>query len=177
MRIFAAIDNGCTGTIGAIPEHGKWTLFSPVPVYKTQDYNRSKIRHTTHIDYDLLRSRLEALKQQGELRLITERPLKNPRLFNATMSGIRAHEILLAVTRSIGVQIEETLDSRDWQFPMCGVFAKGASKEASAKAGSELFPEHAELIRKHGDADAILMAEFFRRRVLAAEKTKQETRE
>ena len=174
MRIFCAIDNGCTGTIGAVTEDGSWASFMPVPTYKSLDYNRSKPRHTTHVDYDKLHGLLSSLGKQGDLRLVTERPMKNPRLFTATVSGVRAHEILLAVTRSLGVDIEETMDSRNWQTAMCGPFEKGKSKEASVAAGCELFPEHSPLIRKHGDADGLLMAEFFRRRVLA-EEAKQKT--
>ena len=177
-RIFAAVDNGCTGTIGAVSESGDWSFFMPVPTYRTEDYNRTKVKHTTHVDFDVLSSYLKALMAQGELSLVTERPLKNPRLFNATMSGIRAHEILLAVTRSLGVQLAGTMDSRDWQVPMCGIFEKGESKPASAAAGALLFPEHEAAIRKHGDADGLLMAEFHRRRVLAEEaKTEKETEE
>ena len=177
MRIFCAVDNGATGTIGAIHENGSLSAFMPVPVYVSQDYNRSGVHRTTHVDYDVLKGMLKDLKSQGELHLITERPLKNPRLFRATISGVRAHEILLAVARSLGLQIEETLDSRDWQTTMCGPFEKGESKPASVRAGCELFPEHADDIRRHGDADGILMAEFHRRRVLAKEQaeTKQET--
>ena len=173
MRIFCAVDNGCTGTIGAVTESGEWAFFMPVPTYRTKDYNRSKVRHTTHVDYDVLKSILETLGKQGDLRLISERPLKNPRLFTATVSGVRAHEVLLAATRTLGVEIEKTLDSRDWQKIMCGDFAKGESKAASVRAGCELFPEHSASIRKHGDADGLLMAEYFRRRVLADEATKQ----
>ena len=173
MRIFCAVDNGCTGTIGAVTDSGDWAFFMPVPTYRTQDYNRSKVRHTTHVDYDVLKSIFETLRAQGELRLISERPLKNPRLFTASISGARAHEVLLAATRTLGVEIEKTLDSRDWQKVMCGEFEKGGSKPASVKAGCELFPEHADAIRKHGDADGLLMAEHFRRRVLADEQPKQ----
>lgn len=172
MRIFAAVDNGCTGTLGAVSESRDWSMFDVVPTYRTRDYNRSKVRNTTHVDYDALLFVLSQLRKQGELRLVTERPLKNPRLFSASISGVRAHEILLAAARTLGVEIEDTLDSRNWQRPLLGETAKGESKPASERVGCELFPEHEALIRKHGDADALLMAEFFRRRVLAAEATK-----
>lgn len=176
-RIFAAVDNGCTGTIGAVSESGDWSFFMPVPTYRTEDYNRTKVKHTTHVDFDMLAAYLKALMAQGELVLVSERPLKNPRLFNATMSGIRAHEILLAVARSLGVEIARTMDSRDWQVPMCGPFDKGESKSASVAAGAKLFPEHEASIRKHGDADGLLMAEFHRRRVLAEEKKNEKETE
>ena len=176
-RIFCAVDNGCTGTIGAVDESGDALIFMRVPTYKSQDYNKSKVKITTHVDYETLKSILWALKKLGTLHLVTERPLKNPRLFNATVSGIRAHEILLAVTRSMGLEITDTMDSRDWQKAMCGEFRIGESKQASLKAGLEMFPNHSNMIRKHGDADGLLMAEFSRRRTLAEEETRaKETR-
>jgi hypothetical protein len=177
QRIFCAVDNGVTATIGAVSEEGDWSFFMKVPTYSAQEYMTSKVRHMTHIDQDVFRAYLETLMVTGPLVLVTERPLVNPKLFKATMSGVRAHEILLATLRTLGIELHATWDSRVWQEPVLGLFEKGCSKVKSSEVGTALYPEHAALIKSHGDADGILMAHYLRKCVLEQEKkpTAEET--
>jgi hypothetical protein len=57
------------------------------------------------------------------------------------------------------------IDSRAWQKELLPAGIKGSAeqKEASKEVGLRLYPEHAELINKHKDADALLIATYMRR--------------
>lgn len=169
-RLFVAIDNGVTATIGAVAEDGSESLFTKVPVYKAQEYMSSKVRFMTHIDQNALHKFLSDLRKKWSLVIVTERPLVSPKLFKATMSGVRAHEILLATLRTLKLELYATWDSRAWQHPMLGECEKGTTKIRSVEEGLRLYPQHSELINKHKDADAILMAHQLRRCVLEQEK-------
>lgn len=166
QRLFVAIDNGVTATIGAVSEDGEWSFFRKVPTYSEREYMSTKVRYMTHVDQGLLRALLQELAKVGPLVVVTERPLVNPRLFKATMSGVRAHEILLATLRELGIELYATLDSKRWQKPVLGECEKGTTKPRSEEVGAELYPEHAKAIRDHGDADGLLMARWLRERVL-----------
>ena len=168
MRLFIGIDNGPTGTIGGITEDESFTFFVKVPTYSERSYTK-KVQNITHVDYDRLFEMLEKLSGSFDIVVATERPLVNPRRFNATMSGVRSHEILLAVLRSLGVELYATWDSKEWQKAQLGAFGKGESKLASERVGLELFPGHAGLIKKHHDADGLLIAKHLRDQVLKKE--------
>lgn len=159
-KIFVFVDNGTTGTIGAIPEDGKWSLYMPVPTYKRMGYAKKKPKNESHIDYDCLKSTFEMLMALGDLVIVTERPCinSNPIYFWTSLGAVKSYEILLAVLRTLGLKLLGTVDSRAWQGEALGDFEKGMSKEKSLEVGAEKFPEHAELIRKHGDADGLLGA-------------------
>ena len=92
-----------------------------------------------------------------------ERPLKNPKLFAASISAVRAFEITLSVVEQLGFAFE-VIDSRKWQkyfFP--AVFGKDNLKKASMQKGIELFPVVKNFIMQHKDADGLLIAEWARR--------------
>jgi len=166
MRIFLGIDNGSSGTLGAITEDGGKTFYVDVPKYKEKTYARSNDKYMTHLDYDQLLALLKKLQKLGDLVVSCERPMINPRMFTSSMSGARAHEVMLCALRTLGITLHSTMDSRDWQRPVLGEFGKGESKEKSVEKGCMLFPEHATFIKKHGDADGILIAYHLRNEVL-----------
>jgi len=174
-RVFIGVDNGVTGTLGAVPEDGGWSLFSRMPTYKSKEYMRSKTRFMTHLDPVALEKFFRDLATEGPLTIVTERPLVNPKLFKATMSAVRCHEILLATMRRMGLSLYATWDSRDWQSKVLGKLEKGETKPASLAKGLELYPDHAEMMKRHGDADGILMAHWLRECVLAKEASQTET--
>ena len=170
QRIFAAFDNGVSATIGAVSEDGSWTMFRKVPTYREREYMTTKTRFMTHLDQDAVAAILADLSSRGDLVLVTERPFVNPRMFKATMSGVRAHEILLAALRTAGVSLHATWDSKHWQKPMLGDCRVGETKPRSLEVGCSLYPRHADDMRKHGDADGLLMAHWLRECCLGTEK-------
>jgi hypothetical protein len=92
-----------------------------------------------------------------------ERPLKNPKLFAASISAVRAFEITLLVVQELGFAFE-IIDSRKWQkhfFP--AISGKDNLKKASMQKGIELFPHLKSFILQHKDADGLLIAEWARR--------------
>ena len=133
---FVGIDNGVTGTIAILD--GDKSIFMETPVFETLGYQKSKVRHINRIDTVA---------------------------FQASISAARAIEATLIVLEELGLGYEY-LDSGAWQKALLPAGIKGAVnlKKASKDVGLRMFPMHADTIKKHGDADAILIAEWARRR-------------
>lgn len=159
--VYIGIDNGVSGTIGIISETG--TLFFKTPTFSEQNYTKKK-GNVTRIDSIKLTALLrEATITTPEVHCMIERPMVNPTRYAATLSAIRALEATLTVVEQLGFAYSY-IDSKEWQKALLPQGAKGADlKSASADIGCRLFPQHKELIKKHKDADGILMAEYCRR--------------
>lgn len=154
---YIGIDNGTTGTIGVV---GDMSLFVKAPVKKEQNYTK-KEGSVSRIDVVKLREILVDIQNPFAL---LERPFVNPKMFNATLSAIRALEATLNVIEILNIPYTY-IDSKQWQSVMLPSGVKGSAdlKKASLDIGCRLFPQHRELIEKHGDADGLLMAEYWRR--------------
>lgn len=154
---YIGIDNGVTGTIGVV---GDVSLFVNTPVKKEQNYTK-KEGSVSRIDVVKLREILVDIQNPFAL---LERPFVNPKMFNATLSAIRALEATLNVIEILNIPYTY-MDSKQWQGVMLPSGVKGSAdlKKASLDIGCRLFPKHRELIEKHGDADGLLMAEYWRR--------------
>jgi hypothetical protein len=93
-----------------------------------------------------------------------ERPCVNPGRFTTTLSAMRAFEATTIVIENLGLTVQETIDSKRWQHKLLpGIKGSPNLKKASMELGIELFPQHKDLIIKHKDADALLIAEWARR--------------
>lgn len=158
---YLGIDNGPSGTLGILRE-GEYAFFE-TPVVKVQDYTKAK-KQVSRIDQDALRGIL-ASYNTGLVKALIERPLKNPKLFNASWSAAICHEATLIALEEFGIGYE-FCDSREWQKVLLPQGTKGspALKAASADIGSRMYPLCAEKIRKHGDADGLLIATYLSRR-------------
>ena len=161
--IYCGIDNGGTGTIGIINEDK--VFFVLTPCKKVLDYQK-KAKHITRIDYPALYELLEDYPSLG-IKFFIERPIKNPGLFEASASGLRAFEATLICLEQLGYSYS-VVDSKQWQKKMLPEGIKGSAelKKASVDVGCRLFPQFAEVIRKHKDADGLLIAEWARREKL-----------
>jgi rubredoxin len=89
-------------------------------------------------------------------------------MFTSTVSAARAHEATLVVVdammhRCSNIEFEY-VDSKGWQKDQLPAGTKGSEqlKLRSMQYGCREFPEHAELITKHKDADGLLIANFCR---------------
>jgi hypothetical protein len=178
-----AIDNGSTGSI-AIGIHGN-IGFWPIPAFVQQDYTKAK-KIINRIDTDALCSLISAYIDRSDksIRCIVERPLKNPMLFEASISAARAWEATLICLEDlqIGYQV---IDSKEWQKEMLpsGIGSKkvyvkdkktgemvevkrdsSALKKASMEAAIKLVPDLRQKIEDHGDGDSLLMLEWARRK-------------
>lgn len=160
--VYIGIDNGVSASIGIIRVNRTEFLVPKDFTKKEQDYVKKKA-NVTRIDITKLRPLLE---QHSLVRAhcMMERPMVNPTRFTATKSALRALEATMVVLESLKIPIQ-FIDSKEWQIPLLPKGIKGAPqlKKASMDIGCRMFPEHAEAIRKHKDADGLLIAEYCRR--------------
>lgn len=160
--IYIGIDNGTTGTIGVITDDKCVIDFFLTPKKTEQSYTKKK-KNISRIDHESLFNELEFYDLSNSIAII-ERPLVNPGLFTATLSAVRALESTLIVLERLDVPVQYC-DSKQWQRELLPQGIKGSTelKKASKDIGCRLFPQHAELIKKHKDADGLLIAEWARR--------------
>lgn len=165
-------DNGTTGTIG-------WRCgctineMIEVPVKKRASFH--KVPHsTTVIDVDALEKALRDMLDRAKVKpcdviAYRERPMINPKRWQASMSASRADEAETIILERMGIEYHY-VDSKAWQrhiLPSSG--KKGTTsdilKAESKDIGCKIF-EHSQsgiidVIKKHGDADGILGAFVF----------------
>lgn len=156
--IYIGIDNGTSGSI-AILDGLNDAVFLPTPTISEQSYTKAK-KIITRVDSLRL---MAILKPYTGAMVILERPMINPGRFAASMSAMRALEATLIVIESLGLA-RMYVDSKQWQKELLPKGVTGPElKKASVDIGCRLFPSLAEAIRKHGDADGLLIAEYWRR--------------
>ncbi len=159
-KLFIAIDNGISGTIGVI---GETTDFFKTPTVSVSKYTKAKA-NITRVDHKKLMSKLTHITNgylTEEIMVSLERPMVNPRRFNASASALRAFEATLVVLEQLNLPYSY-IDSKEWQKVMLQKGLKGSEqlKKASLSVGNRLFPQFKE--NKHKDRDGILMAEYLR---------------
>lgn len=164
-KLYIGIDNGVSGTIGAIFNTETW--FFKTPIKTEQNYtkkrgNISRVNVNELMDFFMhttMNSEVEATM------CLVERPMVNSTRFNASISAVRALEATLIALEAFAVPFQYE-DSKSWQKELLPAGIKGSAelKEASKQIGIRLFPQHRELIEKHGDADGLLLAEYCRRK-------------
>jgi len=166
-KIYIGVDNGVTGTIAWVSNLHP-AGFVETPVKSEQNYTREK-KNVTRIDTKALEALLQELLEKtdtapDECVAVIERPMVNPMRFMASCSALRALEATLIVLENLGIPRMYT-DSRAWQKSLLPQGCKGAPelKRASEDIGLRLFPCLDKTIKKHKDADALLIAEWARR--------------
>lgn len=159
---YIGLDNGVTGTIAILD--GDTSIFLETPVFESLGYQKSKVRHINRIDTVKLEELFSKYDPMAT-RVVIERPMINAMRFQASISAARSLEATLIVLERLKLGYEY-IDSGAWQKALLPAGLKGAPvlKKASKEIGIRMFPVHEELIRKHGDADALLIAEWARRR-------------
>lgn len=162
MTTFIGIDNGITGSIGIINDHG--CFFRETPIKKEQNYTKAK-QNISRIDIvklnDLFQDYVFNLSQK--MFCLVERPMVNPTRFKATTSALRSLEAVLIFLEINKVPFQY-IDSKEWQRKILPSGVKGSDelKKASFDIGRRMFPQCNETIEKHKDADGILIAEYCR---------------
>lgn len=164
IQIFIGIDNGVSGSIGIINKTDNSSFFE-TPVFSQQNYTKKKA-NITRIDRKSLLKCFEIYNPENCFVLL-ERPMVNPTRFMATTSALRALESTLTVIEELTLP-HAYIDSKEWQRKLLPAGVKGPEelKKASFDIGCRLFPQHSDIIKKHGDADGILIAEYCRRTML-----------
>ena len=159
-KTYLSFDNGVTGSIGIVGDDLE-PEFYITPVFKSLNYTK-KVGWTTRIDTVKL---LELLSSYTiDVFAVIERPLANPKMWKASVSAMRSMEATIITFEQLAIPYE-FVDSKKWQKSMLGSGIKGskALKEASLQTGIRLFPQFKDMFIKHGDADGILIGEYYRR--------------
>ena len=167
MKIYIGIDNGITGSIGIITVERPFLY--PTPSFSVQDYTKKK-QNISRLDRYAFRGIIQefTMSEPGGIFIIFEHPFWNPMLSpKASKSGVMCFESQLSIIEDLVIPYE-VIPSKKWQVELLPAGIKGAaeSKHASRDVGLRLFPLLSEEIRKHGDADGLLMAEWARRKGL-----------
>lgn len=171
MTQYIGIDNGVSGTVSHIgPGSPFGSEVWPTPVKLEQNYQKTQ-KNINRLDHDRFRESISELVGRiqkscpGEqVRVVLEKPFVNPMNYVATSTSIRCFEAQLVILEQLGLS-HTYLDAKAWQKTMLPEGTKGrpAQKKASLDLGLRLFPQHAEFIRKHKDADGLLIAEYCRK--------------
>lgn len=161
--IYIGIDNGVTGAVAAVTDTS--SIVFHTPTFSQQSYTKTK-NNITRVDFDNLKRKLSQISHEnsGQIKAYIERPMVNPARFASTLSAIRALEATQIILEQLQIAYE-FIDSKKWQKVMLPARVTGSAelKKASYDRGLQIFPQHAEFIKKQKDADALLIAEFARR--------------
>lgn len=152
---YVGIDNGTTGTIAIL--NSELVFFGNIPSKKESSYTKKK-QKLTRIDTKELKYLLQSKIEDSQVKVIIERPLVNPGMFKATVSGVRALEAVLIVIEELGYLVSY-IDSKEWQKELLPKGSKGKQlKKDSLYIGNKLFPEIQDF--KHPDRDGLLIAVY-----------------
>jgi hypothetical protein len=160
-RTIIAVDNGVSGSLAVISDETTGIL--DTPVFTELGYQK-EAKECTRVDFKKLRLFFMEFAGRNP-HVVFERPCINPMRFATSISAARAYEASLLALTDSGITCSfETVTSSDWQKSMLPSKIKGKElKKASLQRATELFPQHAEWIRKNGDGDSLLMAAWARR--------------
>jgi len=162
-----AIDNGVSGSIACLNKNGKVILFLPTPVKKELNYTKEKA-WLNRLDHHALKELLFFIFRENDnsfenISVYIERPMINPMRWKASMSAIRCLEALVVVLEEVKLPSPtKYIDSKEWQKTMLPSGLKGADelKRAGVNVAERMFPGRKFI----PDADALLMAEYLRRK-------------
>ena len=156
---FIGIDNGVSGSIAVLDEQGKVLRYEPTPIFRDLNYTKAKA-WVNRIDTKLLSAYLQ--EYRDNCKVVIERPMTNPGRYKAVISGMRALEATLIVLEGNKMPYS-FIDSKEWQKRLLPSGLKGQElKEASTMVCKRTFPDIE--IKKDGDGDSLLIAEYIRRK-------------
>lgn len=117
--LYIGIDNGVSGSIGAVTDAGAFIFLARTPTKADRSYTKEK-KHIQRVDYSrlhVLLSKLVAIAGTiDSVRVLLERPMINPGRFQATVSASRALEATLIALEEVGLSKSYSfIDSRSWQ--------------------------------------------------------------
>ena len=163
--IICGIDNGATGQIGIIYKDGSYDVID-TPSERVLSYQKSKttfVNRVIHKDFKKYLSDILIKNPDEEMKVFLERPMVNKMRFNSSLNAMRSYESEIIALESLNLSYD-IIDSKKWQKSLLPVGVSGSVelKKASMDVGIRLFPKSKAVIKKHKDADGILIAEFAR---------------
>ena len=161
MKTYIGIDNGVTGSIFIIKESG--CEYFNTPTIVEQSYTKGK-QSISRVNFPFLCSIFEGIS--GKSIAVIERPMVNPGRFKATLSAVRCLEATLIALERFGIGVQY-IYSKEWQKEFLPKESKKEElKKVSCDIACRLYPQFKEDIIKHKDGDAVLIAEYARRKNL-----------
>lgn len=169
MKITIGIDNGTTGSIGIISKDK--AFFAETP--SKMSILGKKERHIRRIDHESLKDLLlvyavkpMALHSNATLHAYIERPFTG-RFMGAVLPAQRSFEAVLIVLEQLNIPYT-VVDSKEWQKSQIeGIKGSKELKAASCSLGQSKWPELAAMVLKHGDADGLLIADYYHNKVVS----------
>ena len=163
--IYVGIDNGVSGSIGVMDDVGGQVELHQVPVKEELNYQKDK-KKITRLDFPAFVAWLQDLKLRYDgdcvIRVVMETPFVNPGNFVATATSLRCFEAEIIALEQAGIS-RQYITSGDWQKKLLpGVKGRNDLKKASQDVGTRMFPQFGAAIKKHKDADGLLITEYAR---------------
>ena len=161
-KCYLGMDNGTTGTLGVV--YNDFIKFQKNPVRSVQHYTQ-KAQKRTRLDIVAFQELLDEIHNMvgnDPIYAVLERPMTG-KGSTAVISGMRFFEACCIMLEINGIGYE-VIDSKKWQ-KMFLPDVKGSKelKNASRDRAIQMHPEFEELIKKHGDADGLLIAKYAQR--------------
>lgn len=176
MKITIGIDNGTTGSIGIIVQDEReiGAFFAETP--SKMSILGKKERHIRRIDHESLRSLLcvhtapligahKMWNKTAIMHAYIERPFTG-RFMGAVLPAQRSFEAVLIVLEQLSIPYT-VVDSKEWQKTQLPEI-KGSKelKAASCALGRSKWLDLAAMVLKHGDADGLLIADYYHNKVV-----------
>jgi hypothetical protein len=176
MQITIGIDNGTTGSIGIIVQDEQQNRAIFVETPSKMSILGKKERHIRRIDHFSLRELLTTYallpsvnrKNSNATAIIhayIERPFTG-RFLGAVLPAQRSFEAVLIILEQLCIPYT-VIDSKEWQKSQLPEI-KGSKelKAASCALGRAKWLELAAMVLKHGDADGLLIADYYHNKVV-----------
>lgn len=184
VNIIFGLDNGATGTISSIikyPDNSYDIFFQKTPSYTAMDYQQT-IQYIARIDWKILKNWFENIlkyvkdnynkkyKLEIELKplVVLERPMINADRFKQSKNAARAFEATLIVLEMLNLENNYIIiDSKKWQHYFFGkntmlldLKRESMNEGINFLKGFKKYNDFIEIIKKHGDADSLLIGKF-----------------
>jgi hypothetical protein len=169
MKITIGIDNGTTGSIGFIVRDRAYFVETP----SKMSILGKKERHIRRIDHQSLNELLMVnaikpmvLNNNVTVHAYIERPFTG-RFMGAVLPAQRSFEAVLIVLEQLNIPYT-VIDSKEWQkAQLPDVKGSKELKAASCALGRSKWPELAAMVLKHGDADGLMIADYYHNKVVS----------
>lgn len=142
--LIIGMDNGISAN-GICIRTRRTLRLVPLPIKKCRDYQESKECIITRIDLPKLINLLAEESDGHHPLLVIERPLRNPRMFRATVSGCRAYEACIGAADCVSMACK-TISPKDWQQYIPNLPAQGPKRK---EAISYWVRRHSEFINSN----------------------------
>lgn len=177
IQLVIGLDNGATGTICAIIPQMKYLDFIQTPSIISLDYPKD-IQYINRVDTEKITKWIKKnikkaknfYKTEIKTIIIMQRPMVNPQRFKQSGHALRAFQATIIALQNLKLDYV-IIDSKKWQHYFFGKNTMLIDLKAqSMKKGLQILNNYkikkankevmSDVIRKHGDADGMLICQF-----------------